>query len=233
MRIGHIGIRAGSKGVAGKNMRLLHGKPLMEWSLDQLLGHALIDHVVVSTDWPEARDFALEKGCVDIGLRPAALATDEASKWDVWVHALAEAEAKLGACSCFVDLDVTSPLRAMDDITGAIDLFERAAPDMVVAVAQSDLNPYFNLLETDEDGRLFVSKDRPENVVSRQAAPKVFRHGTGTYVLAPDYLRRASFLFDGHAIPYEVDGARAFDIDSELDFQFVEFLMSRRDHKVG
>ena len=80
MIIGHIGVRKGSKGVPGKNFRPLCGRPLIDWSLDQLLNHAEVDTVVVSTDSEEILAHAIKRGCLDIGLRPAHLATDSAGR---------------------------------------------------------------------------------------------------------------------------------------------------------
>ena len=92
MIVGHIGVRKGSKGVPGKNFRLLHGKPMIDWSLDQLLAHPRVDTVLVSTDDEVIYAHAVAKGCLEMGLRPDALASDSAAKWDVWQHALGKAE---------------------------------------------------------------------------------------------------------------------------------------------
>ena len=92
MIIGHIGARKGSKGVPGKNFRLICGKPLIDWSLDQLFASPTLDAVVVSTDDEAIYAHALARGALAIGLRPAHLATDTAGKWGVWQHALAAAE---------------------------------------------------------------------------------------------------------------------------------------------
>ena len=89
MIIGHIGARKGSKGVPGKNFRMICGKPLIDWSLDQLFASSRVDAVVVSTDDEAIYDHAVAKGALTIGLRPAHLATDTAGKWGVWQHALA------------------------------------------------------------------------------------------------------------------------------------------------
>ena len=123
MILGHIGARKGSKGVPRKNFRMIHGKPLIDWSLDQLLEHPLVDAVVVSTDDEEIYDHAVAKGCLKIGLRPAHLATDTAGKWGVWQHALEASEALVGPVEVFLDLDCTSPLRLPSDITAALGFF--------------------------------------------------------------------------------------------------------------
>jgi N-acylneuraminate cytidylyltransferase len=228
MIIGHIGARAGSKGVPNKNFRIMHGKHVIDWSLDQLLEHAKIDAVVVSTDSVPMYEHGLMRGGLDIGLRPAELASDGAGKFHVWKHALAEVEKQVGPVTGFVDLDCTSPLRLSQDITGAIDLFETDTPDMVMSCCVSRKNPYFNMLETDEHGALHVSKPLPGHVLSRQAAPKVYDHVGLVYVLNPDYLRSAESLFEGRVIPYEVPEARSLDIDSPLDWEIVEFMLGRQ-----
>lgn len=229
MILGHIGARKGSKGVPGKNFRMLCGKPLIDWSLDQLLQHIQVDAVVVSTDDAEIYEHAVAKGALKIGLRPEHLATDAAPKWGVWQHALEAGQTALGApVSAFVDLDCTSPLRLPEDIGGAIDLFTSQRPDMVMSVCEARKNPYFNLVEPDETGALHVSKPLPGGVWARQAAPKVYEHAASTYVVDPAYLRRAETIYEGRVIPFEMPAERCIDIDSPLDFKMVEFLL--QDH---
>lgn len=228
MIIGHIGVRKGSKGVPGKNFREICGRPLIDWALDQLIAAPEIDVVVVSTDDARIHAHALGRGVLDIGLRPADLATDTAPKWAVWQHALAETEKRTGPARVFLDVDVTSPLRAQEDITNALALFEREGPDMVMSCCEARKNPYFNLVEPDATGALHVSKPLPGGVVARQQAPAVYEHAGVVYVVAPDYLRRASGLFDGRVIPYLVPSERCIDIDSEFDFKVAEFLLGER-----
>ena len=230
MILGHIGVRAGSKGVRGKNFRVICGKRLIDWSLDQLLAHPEVDAVVVSTDSPEIYDHAVAKGTLGIGLRPDHLATDTAGKWGVWQHALEASEALTGPVSAFLDLDATSPLREMADITGALALFRAEKPDMVMSCCEARKNPYFNLVEPDETGALHVSKPLPGGVVARQQAPTVYEHAASTYVVAPAYLKRAKSLFDGRVIPFLMPPERCLDIDSEFDFKLVEYLLKEREH---
>jgi CMP-N,N'-diacetyllegionaminic acid synthase len=228
MIIGHIGARKGSKGVPGKNFRALCGKPLIDWSLDQLFACPMIDAVVVSTDDEAIYDHAVAKGALKIGLRPAHLATDRAGKWGVWQHALEASEALTGPATAFVDLDCTSPLRLPSDITNALDLFAKESPDMVMSCCEARKNPYFNLVEPDASGALHVSKPLPGGVVARQQAPVVYEHAASTYVVAPAYLKRAQSLYEGRVIPYLMEADRCLDIDSPFDFKLVEFLMNSR-----
>ncbi|MEO1563311.1 MAG: acylneuraminate cytidylyltransferase family protein [Pseudomonadota bacterium] len=229
MILGHIGVRAGSKGVPGKNMKLLQGKPLLQWSLDHLLDHPMIDHVVISTDGPEMYAFGQDRGALDIELRPAELATDTASKWDVWRHALTASEALIDEpIEVFIDLDVTSPLRDADDITNVITLFREERPDMVMTCTPAHRNPYFNLVEPDETGALHVSKKLPGNIVSRQQAPVVYEHTGVCYAIRPDYIKEVDWIYEGRVIPYVAPQERCFDIDNPLDFEIADWLMGRK-----
>jgi len=228
MIIGHIGARKGSKGVPGKNFRPICGKPLIDWSLDQLFDSPTVDVVVVSTDDPAIYDHALQRGALEIGLRPAHLATDTAGKWGVWQHALEVTEAITGPATAFLDLDCTSPLRLPEDIENALVLFAEARPDMVMSCCEARKNPYFNLVEPDATGALHVSKPLPGGVVARQQAPAVYEHAASTYVVAPDYLKRAAGLWEGRVIPCLMPAERCVDIDSPFDFKLVEFLLRQR-----
>ncbi|WP_209425639.1 acylneuraminate cytidylyltransferase family protein [Pararhodobacter sp. SW119] len=228
MILGHIGARKGSKGVPGKNFRPICGKPLIDWSLDQLFANPRVDAVVVSTDDPQIHDHAVARGALDIGLRPAELATDTAPKWGVWQHALDAAEAQTGPVSAFLDLDCTSPLRLPEDINAALDLFEGEAPDMVMSVCEARKNPYFNMVEPDETGALHVSKPLPGGVWARQDAPVVYEHVGVVYVVAPSYLRQARTIYEGRVIPLVLPADRCHDIDSPHDLRLVEFLLKEQ-----
>lgn len=229
MILGHIGARKGSRGVPGKNFRLLLGKPLIDWSLDQLLSSSRIDAVVVSTDDEAIYEHTRARVTLDIGLRPPYLATDTTPKWKVWQHTLEISESRLDQpVSTFVDLDCTSPLRLPEDINGALALFLSERPDMVMSVCEARKNPYFNLVEPDETGALHVSKPLPGGIWARQVAPKVWEHAASTYVLDPAYLRQAESIYDGRVIPFEMPPERCIDIDTPFDFRLVEMLLSER-----
>lgn len=225
MLLGHIGARKGSKGVPGKNFRSIAGKPLIDWSLDQLLMNPRVDAIVVSTDDEDIYAHALKRGALDIGLRPADLATDTAPKWGVWQHALGASERLIGPVTCFLDLDCTSPLRIPADIDGAIDLFCAEQPDMVMSVCEARKNPYFNLVEPDETGALHVSKPLPGGVWARQDAPVVYEHVGVVYLVNPRYLRHAKTIYEGRVIPFVLPAERCHDIDTAYDFRLVEFLL--------
>jgi len=226
MILGHIGARKGSKGVPGKNVRPICGKPLIDWSLDQLFASPRVGAVVVSTDDAAIHAHAVGRGALDIGLRPAELATDTAPKWGVWQHALAASAARIGPVSAFLDLDCTAPLRLPEDIEGALALYENEHPDMVMSVCEARKNPYFNMVEPDATGALHVSKPLPGGVWARQDAPVVYEHVGLVYVVDPAYLRRAATIYEGRVIPYVLPAERCHDIDTPHDMRLVEFLLA-------
>jgi len=226
-----VGARGGSQGVPGKNIRNLRGKPVIAWTIERALASGLFDAVVVSTDSDDIAAAALQAGALVPFRRPADLATSSAGKFQVWQHALSASEEALGRTfGTFVDIDCTNPLLEISDYVGAVSLFDanRTAVDAVMTVGPARRNPYFNLVEPDASGALRMSKSRGPTVLARQAAPPVYEHVAGVYVLKPDYLRTSNHLLEGVVIGYEVSAEKTFDIDNELDFQIIEFLLERR-----
>jgi CMP-N,N'-diacetyllegionaminic acid synthase len=224
-----IGARGGSAGLPGKNIRPLLGKPLIVWSIEQARATAEIDRVVVSTDSDAIAAAARSAGAATPFMRPGELAAASVGKFQVWQHALAACEQHYGErYEAFVDLDCTNPLRDAADISAAIRQFRdgrKRGVDAVFTICEARKNPYFNVVEPDSAGALRMSKSLGPTVVARQAAPPVFEHVASIYVLAPEYVRQANHLLDGHAEGYDIGQAKSFDIDSEFDFRIVEMLM--------
>ena len=216
--------------MAGKNSRPLLGKPLIAWSIEQALACPEIQRVVVSTDSEAIAEVSRAAGAHVPFMRPAELANDTAGKWEVWQHALAATDAHFAGdpIDLFVDLDCTSPLRDVDDISKAIAQFRATGKDAVFTVCEARKNPYFNMLEADEGGNLRICKQLPKPIVRRQDAPKVVEHVASIYVLSPDYLRRGTGLLSGRTEGYDIGSAKSLDIDSEFDFELVEYLMRKR-----
>lgn len=223
-----IGARGGSKGLAGKNIRPMLGKPLIGWSIEQALACPEITRVVVSTDSEAIAEVARAHGADVPFMRPAELANDSAGKWGVWQHALEACDRHYGEpIDLYVDLDCTSPLRDVEDISQAIAQFRGAGADAVFSVCEARKNPYFNMLEI-EDGSLRICKALPRPIVRRQDAPAVFEHVASIYVLAPAYLRRGTGLLSGRTQGYDIGAAKSLDVDSEFDFELIEYLMKKR-----
>ena len=133
--LGVIAARSGSKGLPQKNIRPLLGKPLIQWSVEQAIECAEITRVVVSTDSAQIAEIACSAGAEVPFVRPASLSGDKVGKFQVWKHALEQCEAVYKeSYDCLVDLDCTSPLRDVDDISAAISQFRELRLEGVDAV---------------------------------------------------------------------------------------------------
>jgi CMP-N,N'-diacetyllegionaminic acid synthase len=227
-----ISARGGSRGLPGKNIRLLLDKPLIVWSIEQALATPEIDRVVVSTDSEAIAKVAREAGAETPFIRPAHLATSEAGKFDVFKHALASCEAHYGEeYEFYLDLDCTNPLRDVSDITACIAKFRdlrQHGVDGVFTICPARKNPYFNLLEADDTGAMKICKKLPGPIVRRQDAPQVYEHVASIYVLSPNYIRSVSYLLDGHTEGYDIGSEKSLDVDSDFDFLLIEYLMKRK-----
>lgn len=219
--IGTICARGGSVGVPRKNIRPLHGKPLIGWTIEQALAAASIDQVFVSTEDDEIAAVAEQFGATVPYRRPDHLAGSTAGKIPVIEHLVDHIEANGIEITRIVDLDPTSPLRTVGDIEAAIEMLDDAT-DVVITGYPSDKNPYFNMVERKPDGG--VGLVIASGAVARQAAPAVYSMNASIYVWHRRTLSKG--LWDGHTKLYEMPRERSIDIDSELDFRIVELLMS-------
>lgn len=226
-----IGARGGSEGLPEKNLKIFCGKPLIVWSIEQALETPEINSVIVSTDSPNIAEVAISAGANVPFLRPENLSSSEVGKFQVWQHVLEYCSKNNNIeYEYLVDLDCTNPLRDSSDISAAIALYNKRASDgvdAVFSVCPARKNPYFNLVEPNKNGSLRISKETPGNVVRRQDSPLVFEHVASIYVLSPEYLRTANHLLDGNVIGYNIGVEKSLDIDSEFDFQLVEFLFKK------
>lgn len=230
-RLAVICVRGGSKGVKGKNLRPLAGKPLLAHTILQARESAIFDAVAVSSDSREILDVACRWGADHAIARPAELATDSAPKLPAIRHCAAAAEKAAAATfDVIVDLDATAPLRTPDDIRGAVKLLEESGAANVVSGTPARRSPYFNLVERDERGRVRLSKPPPRPLARRQDSPACFDLNASVYA----WTRKALFSETDSALGddtllYVMPEDRSIDIDTETDFRFVEFLMTAKE----
>lgn len=226
-----IGARGGSQGLPDKNIRPMLGKPLIAWTIEQALATPDIDKVVVSTDSEAIATAARDAGADVPFARPPDLASPEAGKFHVWKHALSACEEIYGGTyDMFVDLDCTAPVRDIEDIIGVMAQLRKrrtVGVDAVFTICPARKNPYFSLVEPDEEGALRMSKVANKKIVRRQDVPPVYEHVGSIYALCPDYIKRADDLLTGRTEGYPIAMEKRFDIDTELDFYIVEALMRR------
>lgn len=222
--------RGGSKGIPGKNIKMLDGKPLIYYSLNTASKYAeLFDgtDIVLSTDDVYIKDEVSALGFdVDIDYtRPDFLASDTAGKIDAIEDVLKYSEEKNKKKYDFIlDLDVTSPLRTLADLENAFEILkDKTEAYNIFSVSPANRNPYFNMVEESENGYFATSKQG--FFLTRQSAPKVYDMNASFYIY------RDTFFKDGlrkaiteKSLIYEVPHV-CFDLDHPIDFLTMSFLM--------
>jgi len=221
--------RGGSKGVVGKNVRELLGKPLLAWTIEQARQTGLFEAIAFSSDSNLLLETALKSGA-DIAIkRPDEMASDAAPKLPAIRHCLEQAIARTGKTpDIFVDLDVTSPLRLPSDISGAVDLLQKSGARNVITGAPAHRSPYFNLVEARPDGSVGLSKQADPPIVRRQDAPRCFDMNASIYAWRVAAFLENPAVFYPDTQLFEMPQERSADIDSDLDFTLVELLLRKR-----
>lgn len=224
--IGLICARGGSKGVPGKNIRMLGDRPLIAWAISAALEVGAIDRLIVSTDSEEIAEVANKYGAEVPFLRPTELAQDKSPEWAVWQHAIRFLYQSKIAFTGLVVVPPTAPLRHSSDIEKCIVEFENSQADVVITVCDSHRNPYFNMVKSDEQGNVSLVIPPKDHVFRRQDVPQVFDMTTVAYVTRPDFVLSASGIFAGKVRCVSIPSERAIDIDTELDLKIAHYLMS-------
>lgn len=218
--------RGGSKGVPRKNVRAVGGKPLIAHTIEHGLNWDRTTDLVVSTDDEAIRTVALEYDALAPFLRPEGLATDEAAKLPVIQHATQEMENRHNRTYDYVvDLDATAPLRWVSDIEDCFQVAQSNEVTNAYTVTEADRNPYFNMVELDDEGYASISKELGDNIVRRQGAPTVFAMNSSVYVFKRDFLLETDNIHSGRTKVSVMPRERSVDVDSPFDLRIVECLM--------
>jgi N-acylneuraminate cytidylyltransferase len=219
--------RGGSKGLPGKNTKLLLGKPLIQYSIEVALQTPGLDKVFVSTDDSEIAKVAQSNGAIVID-RPAELAQDNSPEWLAWKHAINWVEERYGNVKEFVSLPATSPLRSVKDVESAILKRSDTGADICIAITPASRSPYFNMVKESEGG-LIELVNKPNNpIFNRQDVPEVFDITTVVYVASVEFIMSNNNIFDGKVTSVEIPKYRAIDIDDIYDFKFAEAILTNK-----
>jgi len=217
-----IPARGGSKGIPGKNLRLILGVPLISRSIAQALESGKVDRVLVSTDSEEIAHVARLAGAEVPGLRPAALAGDETPTEPVLVHAL-EHWCSPQADDPVVLLQPTSPLRLPGSIDSAIEAFLTERADSLVSVCETHAFFWRNL------GDPVASYDYSNRPRRQDILPEhlLYRENGSIYIVKAGVLLEHKCRVFGRIILHRMSECESYEIDSETDFQIVEELLRR------
>jgi N-acylneuraminate cytidylyltransferase len=217
-----ITARGDSKGVPDKNIKLLGGKPLIAYTIEAALGVFPAERIIVSTDSEKIKQAAEKCGIEVPFLRPAELATDTASSYDVILHAMDQAN-QLGIIyDTVILLQPTSPFRNAQHIRGALALL-RENDDMIVSVKVSEENPYYSLFEENSDG--YLSRSKEGSFTRRQDCPNVFSYNGAIYVMRAESLRKETIGSFKKVRKYVMSDLESLDIDTPLDWKLAELIM--------
>lgn len=221
--------RGGSKGLPGKNIRPLGGKPLIAWSIEQALAVKRIDRVIVSTDSEEIAVVARAYGAEVPFLRPPELARDDSPEWLAWRHALNYLKENDGVMpTVMVSVPATAPLRSPIDIDNCLDEYEKGNVDIVITVTDANRSPYFNMVKTNADGTVGLVIPPQSTITRRQDAPVVYDMATVCYVASSVFVMTHDGTFEGRVKAVHVSAESAIDIDTLLDFQITESIFNIR-----
>ncbi len=221
-----IPARGGSKGLPRKNVRNLCGKPLIAWTIEQAKKSKYLDKIIVSTDNEEISSVSRQYGAEVPFIRPKELATDTAKMVDVIKHGLDWLKDNSYVYDIFVLLQPSSPLRLDEDIDKSLELLFSKDALAIVSVCEVDGDK--NLVNSiPENGNMkdFIDSDTANR--NRQEFPQFYRLNGAVYLAYPDYLRKQNSFFGAATFAYIMPRERSIDINTEIDFQFVEFLLQK------
>jgi CMP-N,N'-diacetyllegionaminic acid synthase len=215
--LGVIPARGGSKGVPGKNIRLVAGKPLIALSIEQARNSLYIDRTVVSSDDQQIISVARQWGGDVPFVRPAELATDEAPGMAPVLHALEQ----IPGYDYVVLLQPTSPLRLIADIDGCIQLCVSAGAPACVSVTPVTESPYW-MFAVDAGSRLRSLLGLSSVGSRRQDLPQAYSINGAVYVARVDWLRKTGTFIAEETLGYVMPRERSIDLDTEQDLEAIE-----------
>jgi len=228
--VGLIPARGGSKGVPRKNIRLLGGRPLLEYTARSALAARRLSRVVLSTEDPEVAEVGTRCGLDVPFMRPPDLAHDATPSLPVVQHALQWLEGHGDRFDAVCLLEPTAPFRGADEIDQCVALLQESGADAVVTVRRvpDDFNPHWTY-GRDEDGYLHLSTGEPTPVTRRQDLPPVYHRDGSVYVTRRDVLVARNSLYGERLIGYVVADERPWlNIDTPADWARAEELIVGR-----
>jgi len=216
--------RSGSKGLPGKNVKLLLGKPMIAYTIEAARQAEYVDEIIISTDDQNIADVAVEYGATCPFLRPAELAADDSRAIDTYMYTIDRLNGERGyQIKDFVVLQATSPLRSGDDIDNAISTFRAHNADSVISYVEAPHPVYWHKY-IDENGRFENIFD--DQLSNRQQYRKSYYPNGAIYVFKYALLESKSYYSD-RSYAYVMPRQRSVDVDTIEDFDYAEFLLER------
>jgi CMP-N-acetylneuraminic acid synthetase len=221
--------RGGSKGIPGKNIKKLNGKPLIAYTIEAAQKSKYINKIVVSTDDKDIAKVALNFGAEVPFMRPDELATEDANSNDAIIHALKFLSSNQDYKSDYIiNLQPTSPLRGVKDIDEAIETFFRYDNyyESLISVCEVFENPYW--MQKIENGILTSLMDNFENINRRQELPTVYQLNGAIYLSTYKKFLEYKSFYTEKIYPFVMNKEKSIDIDNELDWKLAKILLEEK-----
>jgi N-acylneuraminate cytidylyltransferase/CMP-N,N'-diacetyllegionaminic acid synthase len=222
-----IPARGGSKGLPGKNIKKLHGHPMISYTIRAALEASSIDRVIVSTDDIEIARIAESYGAEIPFLRPKYLAEDNSKAIDTYLYTIDEiCKREAIDINSFVVLLPTSPLRESGDIDAAVEIFDNLLADSVISVNEVEHPPQW-IKHINSSGAL-ENYFEGDELLNRQEYKDAYVPNGAIYVFSYDLLSQNRNYYSEKTYPYIMCRENSVDVDTLLDFKFAEFLMGKK-----
>lgn len=216
-----IPARAGSKGIPDKNIKLINGKPLIAWSIEQALQSELVDDVYLSTDGENIRNIGMQFGAKAPFLRPAEFASDEASTEVVMLHFMEWLESTNVPMDALVLLQATSPVRSRNLIDNCIREFVESGADSLLTVVE---NEHFGWTNEEAPQADYDYMHRPRRQDKKPEDIK-FNETGSIYITKTKVLKDTRNRLGGKIAMYISDKHEGFEIDDAVDWLVLETLL--------
>lgn len=216
--------RGGSVRLPGKNIRLLAGKPLIQWSIDVVKGLKEIKDILVSTDDEKIAEVALTLDVLVPWLRPRELSGSESTSAESLIHAVDWYESIHGLVDGVMLLQPTSPLRSLESIKRAIEIYEFSKYETVIGVTEvkSEINWWF---KENEEGKLEPWNESKDIFKQSQDKDIIYKPNGAMYLISPTELREDRDFYSGIINPLIMPEEESVDIDEIIDFNLAEALL--------
>lgn len=226
-----IPARGGSKGLPGKNIKILAGKPLIAWTIEAALKSKYVSNVVVTTDSEEIANISKKYGAWVPFLRPTDLAAADSLAIDTYLFIVKKLNSEYNKqINEFVVLQPTSPLRKTEHINESIELFYNRNADSVISLVEASHPPYWykTIDENNKIKNLFTDSNYS---INRQQLPKSYLPNGAILVLKYDLLQESRSYYSKNSVAYLMSQEESIDIDNFIDFKVCEMILTQNQKK--
>jgi len=227
-----IPARGGSKGLPNKNIKNMHGKPLVAWTIESAQSSKLLDRVFVSTDSKKIRDVSIDCGLETSFMRPSVFAQDSSPSWEAVIHVLDEFKKQGEEFDYIAMLEPTSPLRKKYYIDNAIrKLIDSNNTETLVSVGEVHMEHPTIVKKIDTKGLVKSYIDDSEEIYQRQQADNAYFPYGVIYLSTVESFYCQKKFYTSKTIPYFIERWQNYEIDDLLDFKIVEEIIKINEEK--